>query len=506
MAAPSLFRSTVFRRTLAVVLLLTLVAAVVIGLVGWRANTIFTQTTSQAISADVALLKVNYRRGGLAALVTSIDERSRVGGGALYFLEGPDGQKLAGNLAEFPILSGAARAGTFRYRLAGPPKSKERLAAGVLIEMEGGAVLLAGRDINDQRTLLVAIYKSVGIGAILLAFLGVAGGIGLSRHILARIDKMAAASAGIMAGNFAGRLPVDGSQDELDRLALRLNAMLDRIEQLMTGLREVSDNIAHDLRTPLNRLRNRAEAALVDERGGAAWRNGLERVIDEADDLIRTFNALLLIARLEAGNAPEDQETFDLAEVARDLSELYEPLAEDEGFTLQLDLAASVPIRANRQLVGQAITNLIDNAFKYGAVEKVEAGPDTWSNGREVSIAVTREGEMGCVVVGDRGLGIAAEDRERALKRFVRLEKSRTKPGTGLGLSLVAAVARLHGGRIHLEDNAPGLKVVLEFPVAGGPDVAGTNNGHGLHHGPQAIEGETGNRVAAAGDATQATS
>jgi signal transduction histidine kinase len=303
------------------------------------------------------------------------------------------------------------------------------------------------------------------VGAALLAVLGIVGGIGLSRHILTRIDGMAAASAGIMAGDLAGRLPRDGSNDELDRLAQRLNAMLERIEQLMVGLREVSDNIAHDLRTPLNRLRNRAETALADEGGGKIWRDGLERVIEEADDLIRTFNALLLIARLEAGSAPEREETFDLVELAQDLADLYEPLAEDQGIAMRLELGAAVMVRANRQLVGQAITNLIDNAFKYGAGDVGTGQTGAGKPLREITLAVGRIDKTARITVGDRGPGIAEHDRERALKRFVRLEKSRTKPGTGLGLSLVSAVARLHGGQVLLEDNAPGLRVILELPA-----------------------------------------
>jgi signal transduction histidine kinase len=315
-----------------------------------------------------------------------------------------------------------------------------------------------GRDIEEQREFANRMRTVFLLGFGLLSVAGLAGGLGAGRLLLNRIDQINAASRSIMAGDLSQRVPLAGSNDELDGLAQNLNMMLDRIEQLMSGLREVSDNIAHDLKTPLSRLRNRAEATLRD--GGndcAQYRAGLERVIEEADELIKTFNAMLLVARLEAGALEGAVESFDLGALVLDVAEFYEPVADEQGLELTVHAGEGPEIIANRHLVSQAVANLIDNAIKYGRPEKAgKAG--------SIDVSVAPLANSVEIAVADRGPGISAEDRDRALKRFVRLEASRTKPGTGLGLSLVAAVARLHHGTVRLEDNAPGLRAVLVLP------------------------------------------
>ena len=462
MGPARLLRSTVFRRTLAVVLLLAGVAAAVTALVGWHANGILTRAAERSVESDAVELRAELVGRGIDALAQMVAEKSRAGGEGVYFLADASGSYRAGNLARFPDWTGPAGRGTFTYIRADGREPAHRSAAGLLIDIDGEPRLVVGRDIEDQRALLVAIYRSIGLGTLLLLLVGICGSVLISRHIQSRIDVMGRASARIMAGDLAGRIPSDGSGDELDRLAAQLNDMFHRIEQLMVGLREVSDNIAHDLKTPLNRLRNRAEAALADTRGAEAWRQGLERVIDEADDLIKTFNALLLIARLEAGGTMDGFADLDVARLVADVAELYEPVADEAGFKLTWATDGPLPVRGNRQLLGQALANLIDNALKY-AVENATS--------REISISTSASGGAARLIVADRGPGIAPENRERALRRFVRLEQSRSLPGTGLGLSLVAAVVRLHGGTVTLEDNEPGLRVVVALPLASGRPV-----------------------------------
>ena len=263
-----------------------------------------------------------------------------------------------------------------------------------------------------------------------------------------------------MSGNLSERVPESGGRDELDRLSQSLNAMLERIERLLTGLTEVSDNIAHDLRTPLNRLRNRAEAALRGEGSAPELRMGMERVIAEADGLIQTFNALLSIARLEAGAGAENFVEVDLLATVKDAAELYDPVLDEAGLKLEIDGESGLIVRADRQLIGQMVTNLLDNACKYAAPAAV-ADPAR----RDVSVKVLQQAGKAILSIADHGKGIVAEDRERAQKRFVRLEPSRTTTGSGLGLSLVAAVARLHGGTIELSDNHPGLVITIALPL-----------------------------------------
>lgn len=427
-------------------------AAIVVGFLFWQTNKLFTDQVLATLTAESRILSSEMKVGGQMKLVETVTALARPRGTGLYYLADGTGAKIAGNLNRIPPEVAANKSGAvFSYQPkddAGP----SHLAVAIPVDLDSNLHLIIGRDVEDQRTFANSIRFVFLLGFGALSAIGLLGGLAVSRLIVNRMDQITAASRQIMEGDLSRRIPTTGKGGELDALANNLNQMLERIEGLMNGLREVSDNIAHDLKTPLNRLRNSAEAALRDPRGAEAYREGLERTIEKADDLIKTFNALLLIARLEAGPLEESTETFDLGRFVADVSELYAPAAEEAGFNLTIDVEQNVFVRGNRQLIGQAIANLIDNAIKY-------------SRGGEPGSAITvrayRLDGRPVISVGDHGPGIAEADRERVLKRFVRLEASRTKPGTGLGLSLVAAVARLHHGEIRLEDNQPGLKVLL---------------------------------------------
>ena len=326
--------------------------------------------------------------------------------------------------------------------------------------LPGGFRLLVGRDLADREALRGILVRTLLTSLVWLTVIGVSGGAFVAARVLKRVDAMNESARGIMLGEMSRRLPMAGTGDELDRLAHNLNDMLDRIAQLMIGLREVSDNIAHDLKTPLTRLRNGAEAALRADAGDTERKAALENIIGESDGLIRTFDALLMIARLEAGSLTESMTDFDIGAAARDVAELYEPSAEENGMTLVYAGEPGLVVRADRDLVSRALSNLIDNALKYGKSNNPDATSDIRVETRQVGASVE-------IIVADHGAGIPdAADRTRVLDRFVRLEASRSAPGSGLGLSLVAAIARLHKGALRLEDNAPGLRAVLALPAS----------------------------------------
>lgn len=447
----------------AVVAFLVVAALIVAGLV-WQTNKVLSEQVLQTLSTEVQVLRAAEAAGGIDALKQAIGARADMPGPNLYYLADSQNAKLAGNLSRLPPeLATSGAGGVFHYSQSGDASSADRLAAGLPVALNDGGMLIVARDIEDQRALTAKIRMLTLIGFGCLGLGGLALGLVIGKGVLARVEDMRKASRAIMAGDLAQRLPRSNRGDELDRLAESFNTMLARIEQLMHGFREVSDNIAHDLKTPLNRLRNRAEATLRDSASSKELQEGLGQVIEAADEIIKTFDALLLIARLEAGAVSNTLETVDLGALVRDVVELYEPVAEEAGLFLTSKVDPGATVTANRRLVGQAIANLIDNATKYA---HRRGGKASDGGAGHVEVRVSRIADGVRISVSDDGPGIEAEDRQRAVERFVRLEKSRTAPGTGLGLSLVSAVARLHGGSIRLEDNEPGLRAVLDLPAS----------------------------------------
>ncbi|MEM5473412.1 HAMP domain-containing sensor histidine kinase [Hoeflea sp. AS60] len=419
--------------------------------------------TQSAIGNELRIVANAYRGGGVAGLVRVIERRSRQPGANLYAIASPTGDLIAGNIASLQpgvLDSEGWTAIPFRYQRIGETSNENHRALAQVVFLPNGMRLMVGRDLGEREQVRGLVRQAL-VMALAIMFVGALGiWFFVGRRALKRIDHMSEASKKILAGDLSQRLPVNGSGDEFDRLSLSLNTMLGRIERLNEGLRQVSDNIAHDLKTPLTRLRNRAEAALSDDSGPAAQHEALEQMIADSDQLIRTFNALLMISRVEAGSSTAQMSEVDLSGLVQDATELYEPVAEEGGVKLTAQIAPGLKTLGNRELLAQALSNLIDNAIKYVGDAPVP----------EITITLSRSGEGVRLAVTDNGPGVPANRREDVVQRFVRLDESRSKPGTGLGLSLVQAVAALHGGQLLLDDaqsgstDNPGLAAIMALP------------------------------------------
>ena len=469
-ALGKLLRTTAFQLTLVYLVVFALFAAFLLGYFALNTRRLINEQIVGIVDTELQLLQVQYNQAGVRRLVGIVDVRSRRPGSSLYLVTTPTGEGLAGNVGSLEpgILESEGWVET-AYRRLEEPESAEHNALVRVSRLPGGIRILVGRDLDERERMFHIVALAGRWSVAIVIVLGIIGGVFVSRRVLKRVDAMTGTAQTIMAGDLSGRLSVIGSGDEFDRLALNLNGMLERIESLMHGLKEVTDNVAHDLKTPLTRLRNRCEAALRTANNKTDFRRVLEETIEESDGLIRTFDALLMIARAESGEVRDGMAEFDVAEVARDVSELYEPLAEDKGLTLEVEAKERAAVKGNRELVSQALANLVDNAIKYAA--PAAKGPPGAVNGERTGILVKANADQDQVVltVSDRGPGIPQGDRSRVIDRFVRLERSRSLPGSGLGLSLVSAVARLHGGELKLEDNAPGLRARISLPRAAMP-------------------------------------
>lgn len=460
-----LWRVTAFRLSAIYLCLFAVFAAILLFYVTGSAASILQTQNRDTINEEIDELGRIYQNSGLVGLVRSIDRRSRQPGASLYLMTDATGRILAGNVEslEAGVLDDPGFVShAFRYaRFTEDPDDRYHSAIAQVIQLPNGLRVLVGRDQTELdrirlvvRNALILALGLMSVGALIAWFL-------VGRSALHRLDNMSVSTARIMAGDLNERLPVAGTGDEFDRLSENLNVLLARISHLQEGLRQVSDNIAHDLKTPLTRLRNRVESAL----GGAhtasepELRGALEGVMAEADGMIRTFDALLMISRVEAGSHPALKTQVDIAAIVRDVTELYEPSAEDEGGALEVEAPDSLVAEVSRELIAQALSNLIDNALKYGLPAE---------GALRIRVELTAEDRSFSLSVADNGAGIPADKRARVLERFYRLDESRTKPGSGLGLSLVQAIAGIHGGTMMLDDAAPGLIVRLHIPIEGG--------------------------------------
>ena len=478
-----IMRTTAFKLSAIYLIIFTIFAIFLIVYIAINTQILMTRQLNSTISVEVRGLIEQYRSGGMPTLLKVIEERSRRPGASLYLVTDFRGHFIAGNVAALPkwVLDerGAVQQ-SVPYQRLGETSRKEYNAVVSVYEIFGGHRLLVGRDVGERELFRKVVEQAFIVSAVLMIVLALLAWLFVSRKVLGRIDMITEASRNIMRGALDERLPVTQSGDEFDRLSENLNTMLGRIEMLMQGLKEVSDNIAHDLKTPLTRLRNRVEVTLASESGDSeTYRAALEQTLEESETLIRTFDALLRIARVEAKSTQIEKAPLDIGAIAADMAELYEPVAEDEEALLTWDAGPGFMISGNRELVSQAVANLIDNALKYAVrhvAEQRQAGDEsTLPPQAKIHVSIAREGDKPdtdaeddrpiIIAVADNGPGIAKEDRTRVLQRFVRLDKSRSQPGSGLGLSLVNAVARLHDATIILGDNEPGLIFAIHFPA-----------------------------------------
>ena len=468
-----LWRTSTVRLTATFILIFSLFAILLLAFITWQSSVSLQRQQADDIDREVRVFQRIEANQGVRALAFAVQRISSSPGPGVYYLGDASGQYLLGNVSDVPanvlIEPGIY---SFDYERANPlidqpdvapppgvsPPTKSGFAVVRSVVLDNGMRLVVGRDVVERRGYSAIIVQSFLFGVLgIMVFSIIAGGV-TARRVLKRIDTIRDTSTKIMSGNLSERVPVTKRNDEFDGLATNLNAMLDRIEQLLQGLKEVTDNVAHDLKTPLSRLRNQAETALRDGASDETRQRALETTIAESDRLIQTFNALLMIARAEAGAPSGALTDVDISAVVADVAELYGPVAEDEGIIVETAIAEGVHLHANRELIGQAMVNLLENAIKY-------AKPEGEGQGR-IAISLRRDGSRVLIEVSDNGPGIAPEDRTRVLQRFVRLEKSRSEPGSGLGLSLVNAVTGLHGGSFRIEDNAPGVRAVIDLPGA----------------------------------------
>ncbi len=460
MNLPRLLRTSAVRLALRYALVYAGVMGLLLTALYWTSSRYVDSQLEAGLEQELYSLTKKYESGGMQHLAKAVSQREEHGleEGRYYLLVGPDGARIAGNLFAWPPDSPIVYDGKVHSVwvednvIPGNRYDDDAYWPVIAQELPDGSRLLLARSVRQAEDLQeLTLYLMVFILAVSV-LLALAMGVTLGRAILGRMDSISRTAGEIMAGDLSQRIPLSESDHEFNDLAVRLNAMLSRVQQLITGMREVTDNVAHDLRSPLSRLRNRLEVTLLERRSEDEYRQAINRTIEDTESLLETFNALLGIAQMEAGNARAHWGPVDLNLLAGDLMELYEPVARERGQRLGLVTGEAVEIGGSRDLLAQAVGNLLDNALKYTP------------KGGQIRLQVKPSRDLVEVIVADSGPGIPDAEKAHVLERFVRLESSRHTPGNGLGLSIVKAVAGLHEAKLVLDDNRPGLIVTLRLP------------------------------------------
>jgi signal transduction histidine kinase len=456
--------SLIFRLTSLYAMLFAVSVAILFALVWLITSRSMTGQIMANVQREAISLADEYRATGAAAAAAVVERRLQRGGLAYYLLQRRDGAWIAGNIAPVsPVLgpldlqvrlqSRAEPSGTHA-----PADLRNAFGYGVLLS--DGTFVLAGEDVGRLEAARTAILTAFSVGSAVSVILAIMGGLALSAGFLRRVESVNRTARQIMAGQLDSRVAVRENGDELDRLAANLNAMLDRIQSLMESLKQVSNDIAHDLRTPLARLRQNLEAAKRSATTVDEFRCSTDAAISETDNLLKTFSALLRIAQIESGARKAGFTSVDLSELFELVASTFAPVAEDQGHRLRSEIEEDLTIAGDRDLLFQLATNLVENAIRHTPC------------GTDIEVRLNKEGADIVATVLDNGQGIPEGERARVFSRFYRLEASRTTPGSGLGLALVAAVAELHGARINLLDHRPGLIVEVRFPASSQRETA----------------------------------
>jgi signal transduction histidine kinase len=453
---PSLTRSTAVRLAFSYAILFIISSLLLTGFLWWRTARYLDREIDAVIIADGQAIADRLRDFGLPGAIETIDERVEHAHDehAIYLLVDPTLSRIAGNLQAWPL---AVRSSPGWYDINLERDGNLHVTRALFALLPGGYRILVGRDVQDRvevRGLIVDSLIWASLGALILAVLG---GLLMRRAILRRVEAINRTASAIVSGDLTHRVPTQGSSDEFDQLARTINAMLEQIERLIEGVRNASNVVAHDLRTPLTELRTRLETLIRTRPAQEATYDEIQKAVGDIDRIVRVFNALLRLAEIDSGVRRAGFRQVDLASVVTELTELYEPLAEDKGIALHVDDPPAISVHGDPDLLAQAIGNLMDNAIKYTPCEGAVS--------LHMAIDAADRAE---IVVADNGPGIPDADKARSMERFYRGNRAKDTEGIGLGLSVVDAIARLHGGSLALQDARPGLVATMTLPSSSG--------------------------------------